>query len=145
MLVRTYSYGPYANVPICTGPAEPSRRVSQSVLLGRSGTAVRTFRRASTYWYLAIEAAALDDTPMKKRILASTLWFFAGWYGGAVLGWVLGIEAPIGLIVGIAAGGFVWVDPVHLLWNPSAARSRARLKATTAASAMPVFEAKRLS
>jgi hypothetical protein len=82
---------------------------------------------------------------MKKRNLASALWFFAGWYGGAVLAWVVGIDAPVGLLAGMAAGAFVWVDPVHLLWNPSAAKSRARLQATTAASAMPAFEPERVS
>ena len=100
---------------------------------------------ASTYWYLGTESPAFDDAPMKKRSLASALWFFAGWYGGAVLAWVVGIEAPMGLLVGIAAAAFVWVDPVHLLWNPSAAKSRARLEATTAASAMPGVEPERVA
>jgi hypothetical protein len=86
-----------------------------------------------------------DDAAMKKRILAATLWFFAAWYGGAVFAWVIGIEAPIGLLAAIAAGGFVWVDPLHLLWNPSADKSRARLAATAAASAMPAFEPERVS
>lgn len=82
---------------------------------------------------------------MKKRILATGLWFFAGWYAGAILGWFLGIDAPIGLLVAVAAGAFVWVDPTHVLWNPSAQKSRARLAATAASSAMPVFEPKRVA
>jgi len=140
-LVRTYWYGPYATVPIYTGPANPLSRS------GRRGTdpvleiVPKTFSGASTYWYLAIEAAALDDAPMKKRILATTLWFFAGWYGGAVLAWIIGTEAPIGLLVGLAAGAFVGLDPRHLLWGPSAAPSRARLSA----AAIPSLEVDRLS
>lgn len=105
----------------------------------------KTFTVASTYWWLAIESAAPDDASMKKRILATGLWFFAGWYAGAIVAWVIGIDAPMGLLVGIAAGAFVWSDPVHLLWNPSADKSRARLAATAAASAMPAFEAERVS
>ena len=140
VLVRTISHSTYPHATCQdVGPehslgARPAHRIVP-----------KTFAAASTNWWLAIGSAALDDAPMKKRILATTLWFFAGWYGGAVLAWVIGIEAPIGLIAGIAAGGFVWADPVHLLWNPSAARSRARLEATTAASAMPAFEPERLS
>ena len=82
---------------------------------------------------------------MKKRTLATALWFFAGWYAGSILLWVLGIEAPLGIVLGVVAGAFVWVDPIHLLWNPSAQKSRARLAATTAASSMPVFEPRRVS
>jgi hypothetical protein len=82
---------------------------------------------------------------MKKRTLATALWFFAGWYAGSVLLWVIGVDAPLGIVLGIAAGAFVWLDPLDRLWNPSAEKSRARLAATTAASAMPVFEAKRVS
>ena len=109
-------------------------------------TEPKRFTSASTTWWLVVGSRARDDAGMnKKRILATGLWFFAGWYGGAIVAWFLGIEAPLGLLLGIAAGGFVWVDPIHLLWNPSAAKSRARLAATTAASAMPVFEPKRVA
>jgi hypothetical protein len=70
---------------------------------------------------------------MKKRILATALWFFAGWYAGAIVAWMIGVDAPIGLVVGFAAGAFVGWDPRHLFWGPSPARSRARLSA----AAMP--------
>ena len=82
---------------------------------------------------------------MKKRILATALWFFAGWYAGAALAWSLDIDAPLGLLVALAAGAFIWVDPIHALWNPSARKSRARLAATAAASAMPAFEPERVA
>jgi hypothetical protein len=81
---------------------------------------------------------------MKKRTLATALWFFAGWYAGAILAWFLGIDAPVGLLVGIAAGGFVGWDPRNMFWAPSATRrvARARLSAT---ASLPTFEADRLT
>jgi hypothetical protein len=94
---------------------------------------------------VVVHVRARDDAPMKKRNLATALWFFAGWYAGSILLWVLGVEAPLGIALGVAAGAFVWVDPIHLLWNPSAAKSRARLAATTAASSMPAFKPERVS
>jgi hypothetical protein len=101
--------------------------------------------RPSTSWWLVTDRPANDDPVMKKRTLATALWFFAGWYAGSVFLWVLGIEAPLGIVLGVVAGAFVWVDPTHRLWNPSAEKSRARLAATAAASAMPVFEPERVS
>jgi hypothetical protein len=106
---------------------------------------LQSFVRASTSWYLFVHSGTAEDDAMKKRILATALWFFAGWYAGAILAWSLGIDAPVGLLVALAASGFMWVDPIHVLWNPSARKSRARLAATAAASAMPVFETERVA
>ena len=140
VLVRTIGDSTY---PIRNPPPGVSR-----VRLGGDGTHQRgaqTANEASTTWWLVAAVGHADDTAMKKRILATGLWFFAGWYAGAILAWVVGIEAPMGLLVGLAAGAFVWADPGHLLWNPSAEKSRARLAATAAASAMPPFEVERVS
>ena len=53
---------------------------------------------------------------MNKRILATFLWFLAGWTAGAMATFFLGL--PDGLNIALAAviALFVWFDPAHLLW-----------------------------
>ena len=85
---------------------------------------------------------------MKKRALATGLWFFAGWYAGNVIAYALGVSELLGPIVGTAAAVLVATDPRHLLWAPSETRTRsqARLAATSlAASAVATFDPDRLS
>jgi hypothetical protein len=54
---------------------------------------------------------------MKKRILATFLWFFAGWYAGAFLAEFLGVSQLLGPIIGMAAAGLVAGDPRRIIWT----------------------------
>jgi hypothetical protein len=68
-----------------------------------------------------------DDVGM-KRLVASVLWFYCGWYAGSLAAALIGTP-DLGLIVGIAAGLFVGLDPRHLIWTRTPSR-----EATTASS-----------
>ena len=61
---------------------------------------------------------------MTKRIVAGALWFFAGWYGGALLAEFLGISVFIGPVIGAAAAALVAGDPFRVFWSvrPTVAR-----------------------
>jgi len=59
---------------------------------------------------------------MKKRILAAFLWFYAGWYGGALLADFIGISPMLGPIVGAAAAALIVGDPRHLIWTARSLR-----------------------
>jgi len=37
---------------------------------------------------------------MKKRALAALLWFYAGWYAGAIVAFYVGLPDAIGPLVG---------------------------------------------
>ena len=54
---------------------------------------------------------------MTKRVLAAMLWFYAGWYAGAMLAEVFGISALLGPIMGAAAAGLVVGDPRRIIWT----------------------------
>ena len=54
---------------------------------------------------------------MTKRVLAAFLWFYAGWYGGAILADFLGVSVLLGPIIGAAAAGLMVGDPRRLIWT----------------------------
>jgi len=54
---------------------------------------------------------------MKKRVLATFLWFFAGWYAGAVIAFALGVSPILGPILGVAAAGLIAGDPRGIIWS----------------------------
>jgi hypothetical protein len=56
------------------------------------------------------------DPFMKKRILATFLWFFAGWYAGAFLAEFLGVSQFLGPIIGMAAAALIAGDPRRIIW-----------------------------
>jgi hypothetical protein len=58
---------------------------------------------------------------MKKRTLAAILWFYTGWYAGAMLAEFLGVGAALGPIIGAAAAGLVFADPRRIIWTAQAA------------------------
>ena len=60
---------------------------------------------------------------MKKRILATFLWFFAGWYAGAVIAFALGVSPILGPILGVAAAGLIAGDPRGIIWSNRASAS----------------------
>lgn len=68
---------------------------------------------------------------MKKRTLAALLWFYTGWYAGALLADFIGVGPALGPIVGAAAAGLIAVDPRRVIWNAQAA------VAATSSEALP--------
>jgi len=54
---------------------------------------------------------------MKKRALAALLWFYAGWYAGAIVAFYVGLPDAIGPLVGAAAAVVITVDPRGMIWN----------------------------
>lgn len=69
---------------------------------------------------------------MLKRVLAALLWFYAGWYGGAILANLLGISAMLGPIVGAAAAALVAGDPRRIIWTAKNLSQPASVKKPTA-------------
>ena len=64
---------------------------------------------------------------MIKRSLGGALWFCAGWViFGALLG-MAGLPNDIGIVFGLAVGGFVLWDPTGHLWTVQA-RGRRRIR-----------------
>jgi hypothetical protein len=62
---------------------------------------------------------------MKKRIFATFLWFYVGWYGGAMLAEFLGVSPLLGPMIGAAAAALFVGDPRGIIW-PSRRLARAR-------------------
>ena len=60
---------------------------------------------------------------MKKRALAALLWFYTGWYGGALVAHILGISELVGPVVGTAAAVLFAGDPRGVIWKPATATS----------------------
>jgi len=63
---------------------------------------------------------------MKKRLLATFLWFLTGWYAGAVLTELVSASFGLAPIIGAAAAAFVFADPLHAIWG-----SRVKAPAST--------------
>jgi hypothetical protein len=61
---------------------------------------------------------------MKKRTLATALWFLAGWSGGALLVGLMGLPSILGFAPGIALGALVRLDPGGFLWKHQATGPR---------------------
>jgi hypothetical protein len=53
---------------------------------------------------------------MTKRIVAGTLWFFAGWYLGAFVAEFLGLSPLLGPIWGTSVAALITLDPRHVIW-----------------------------
>jgi len=71
---------------------------------------------------------------MKKRIFATFMWFYVGWYGGAMLAEFLGVSPILGPIIGTAAAALFAGDPRRIIWSDlgiQRARAMERLTATS--------------
>ena len=67
---------------------------------------------------------------MKKRAAAAFLWFYAGWFVGAVFAFTTGLSEALGPILGTAAAAIVAGDPRRIIWaratrSPASAMSPA--------------------
>jgi hypothetical protein len=63
---------------------------------------------------------------MTKRVLAAFLWFYTGWYAGAMLAEFLGVSPFLGPIIGAAAAGLIVGDPRRIIWTARSATSPTR-------------------
>lgn len=66
---------------------------------------------ARTRWPLSLERGKLTLSDMKKRALATILWFYAGWTLGALISWSLAPGLALGPIAAIVAAGVVLRGP----------------------------------
>ncbi len=57
---------------------------------------------------------------MTKRVLAAILWFYAGWYAGAMLAEFIGVSPLLGPLIGAAAAGLIAGDPRRIIWKSHA-------------------------
>ena len=57
---------------------------------------------------------------MKKRVFAAFLWFYTGWYGGALLAEFVGVSPVLGPLIGAAAAGLIVGDPRRIIWRAKA-------------------------
>lgn len=54
---------------------------------------------------------------MKKRVFSAVLWFYSGWYVGAMIAHLLGVSAALGPILGVAAAAIIAGDPRGYIWT----------------------------
>jgi hypothetical protein len=54
---------------------------------------------------------------MTKRILAATLWFYTGWYAGAMVAELFGISPVLGPLLGATAAMLIAGDPRRIIWR----------------------------
>lgn len=54
---------------------------------------------------------------MKKRIVATFMWFYVGWYGGALIADILGVSPILGPIIGAAVAALFVGDPRKIIWR----------------------------
>jgi hypothetical protein len=55
---------------------------------------------------------------MKRRVLATILWFYAWWYAGATIAVLLDLSPALGPIMGVAAAAIFVGDPRRIIWAP---------------------------
>ena len=60
---------------------------------------------------------------MKKRIAATILWLYAGWYAGALVATLFAMSPALGPILGVSAAALVATDPRRMIWPASAQAS----------------------
>jgi len=54
---------------------------------------------------------------MKKRVASAALWFYAGWYAGAMIAHTLDLSVALGPILGVAAAALIAGDPRGIIWS----------------------------
>jgi hypothetical protein len=67
---------------------------------------------------------------MTKRVLAAMLWFYTGWYAGAIVAEFLGVSPILGPLIGAAAAGLIAGDPRRIIWTKRAETSAAKSAST---------------
>ena len=74
---------------------------------------------------------------MTKRILAAFLWFYTGWYAGAMLAELLSVSPALGPIIGVAAAGLIVGDPRGMIWKRGIVRSTSPRAPSSVPDALP--------
>jgi hypothetical protein len=74
-----------------------------------------------------------DDARMIKRLGMSLIWFYAGWYAGAMAAFFGGFSPMIGPVIGVLAAAF-YIGDTRGMWGTRRAKA-----AVTAASTSPVL------
>lgn len=74
---------------------------------------------------------------MTKRIVAAFLWFYTGWYAGAMLAEILSVSPVLGPIIGAAAAGLIVGDPRGMIWKRQAIRPASAPKTRSTAGTLP--------
>ncbi len=69
----------------------------------------------STTFSIASAHRRLIVLAMVKRIAATVLWFYAGWYLGVTIAWALNSGPALGPITGVVAAALIAWDPRQLL------------------------------
>ena len=67
---------------------------------------------------------------MTKRVLAAMLWFYTGWYAGAILADMFGVSPLLGPLIGAAAAGLIAGDPRRIIWAKRAVVPAAKSPST---------------
>jgi len=68
---------------------------------------------------MAFPRVAAHRGGMKKRALSAVLWFYCGWYAGAMIAHALNVSVAIGPILGVAAAALIAGDPRGIIWSRS--------------------------
>ncbi|MFL5725144.1 MAG: hypothetical protein ACJ77F_02300 [Chloroflexota bacterium] len=71
---------------------------------------------------------------MKKRVLSAFLWFYCGWYAGAMIASVVGISPLLGPVLGAAAAFIIAGDPRGVIWPRKPAPPALNATATPASA-----------
>ena len=78
---------------------------------------------------------------MTKRALAAILWFFAGWYAGALIALLLGVSPYFGPVLGTVAAALIAGDPFHLIWSRHRAEDAVEASTSTGSVHEPAHTA----
>jgi len=62
---------------------------------------------------------------MKKRLAAALLWFYTGWYAGALIAYAVGAPELIGPVIGAVGAAIFAGDPRGIIWRRAANPKRA--------------------
>lgn len=68
---------------------------------------------------------------MRKRLVATFLWFYAGWTFGAFAASVFGVSDVLGPIIGAAAAGLIVGDPRRIIWTARSATASPTTREST--------------
>ena len=79
---------------------------------------------------------------MKKRVFAAFLWFYTGWYAGAILANIVGVSPVLGPMIGAVTAALIVGDPRRIIWKAtSSAQSTGKSIAANSAFAQTDDEA----
>ena len=90
-----------------------------------------------TYGSVVARGRGAHSPSMTKRIVAAFLWFYTGWYAGAMLAEILSVSPALGPIIGAAAAGLIVGDPRGMIWKRQAIRPATAPKTRHTAGTLP--------